>query len=61
MLTGGLKHHLVGGGWIDGSWGSSGTVPGDPEPPVAQGSLYKRHESTGAVWDLCRSQGRLHR
>ena len=55
MLTGGLKHHLVGGGWIDGSWGSKGTAPDDLEPPVARGNLYKKRENTGAVWDYCKS------
>ena len=49
MLTAALKHYLVGGGWIDDSWGSLGTTPGGLEPQVAQDSLYRKRESTGAV------------
>ena len=49
MQFGGLKHQLVGGGWIDGSWDSEEIAPGNHVSQVAPDTVCNTHGNTAAV------------
>ena len=48
MHFAGLKHQLVGGGRIDGSWGNEGIAPGNLVPQVAPDTVCKTRGNTAA-------------
>ena len=55
MQFGGLKHQLVGGGWIDDSWGSERIAPGYLGLQVAPDTVCRTHGNTLVVLVWCRS------